>query len=61
MSGTAPATASAQEVHGNKGKFGSKWAFDTHTVEDLAGRSPKEILEETGGRREKELRHFTGV
>jgi len=59
LSGTPSASASPQETLGNKGKYGSKWVFDTHTVEDLAGRSPKELLEETGGRREKELRHFT--
>ena len=37
-----------------------KHVFDTHTVEDLHGMAAKDILAETGSRKESQMRHFTG-
>jgi NADH dehydrogenase (ubiquinone) Fe-S protein 2 len=60
---TTPRVASvpAQDRVAGTGKFGARYAMDTHTVEDLQGLSAAEILAEHDGRREKQMRHFTGA
>jgi NADH dehydrogenase (ubiquinone) Fe-S protein 2 len=54
------AATNANDVAG-KGKYGSTYVMDTHTVEDLQGMSAQDVLAEHGGRPEKQMRHFTGA
>lgn len=60
---TSPFTraTSANDLAG-KGKFGSTYVMDTHTVEDIQGMTAADALaEDPNTRPEKQMRHFTGV
>lgn len=41
--------------------IGAKRVLESHTVEDLHGMHPTEILAETGTQKDAQLRHFTGM
>ncbi|TFY71801.1 hypothetical protein EVG20_g1200 [Dentipellis fragilis] len=48
-------SSASRPAHTKEGRH----VFDTHTVEDLHGMSAKDILAETGARKESQMRHFT--
>ena len=61
----SPATAAAEPTSTPGGRPGfapsGRSVFDTHTVEELQGMSARDILHETGSRKDSQMRHFTGV
>ena len=61
----SPAAAAAEPTSTGGGRPGfapsGRSVFDTHTVEELQGMSAKDILHETGSRKDSQMRHFTGV
>ncbi|KAI9057073.1 Ndufs2, NADH:ubiquinone oxidoreductase 49 kd subunit [Trametes sanguinea] len=59
LSGSAVALAQADPSAYAAQTGGAKSVFDMHTVEDLHGMHASEILQETGTRKDAQLRHFT--
>jgi hypothetical protein len=61
LSTTATRASTTANDYAGKGKYGSTYVMDTHTVEDLQGMSAQDVLKEHAGRPEKQMRHFTGA